>query len=64
MKNGYKINFIMEEITITKKFADAASMLGTYEYETLIQLMRDLPSFRIKMYTKYHSNARRIYEAA
>ena len=43
----YEVNFLNSTITITKKFAKAASILGSSEYNTLMMLKKDNPDFEI-----------------
>lgn len=45
----YEVNFLNSTITITKKFAKAASVLNSSEYNTLMQLRKDNPDFRIEL---------------
>ena len=45
----YEVNFLNNTITITKKFAKAASVLNSSEYNTLMLLKRDNPDFRIEL---------------
>ena len=42
-----KINFSAKTITLSKKFADAASKVGTEEYRQLQHVREDYPSFEI-----------------
>ena len=42
-----KINFAAKTITLSKKFADAASKVGTEEYRQLQNVREDYPSFEI-----------------
>lgn len=42
-----KINFPAKCITLSKKFADAASKVGTEEYRQLQNVREDYPSFEI-----------------
>lgn len=45
----YEVNFLNNTITITKKFAKAASVLGSSEYNTLMMLKKDNPDFTIEL---------------
>lgn len=51
MKNttGYTINYAEETIVITKKFAKAASVINSYEYDIMVQLRKDQPNFKIRV---------------
>lgn len=44
---GYTINFETGEIIITKKFAKAASKIGTPEFKDLQQLRKEFSEFKI-----------------
>ena len=37
-KSAYAIDFVSSTVTITKKFAEAASQIGTPEFHTMMQL--------------------------
>lgn len=43
--NPYKIDYIKNTITASKKFLKAASVYGSTEYKTMIQLRTDFPTF-------------------
>lgn len=43
--NQYKIDYIKNTITASKKFLKAASVYGSTEYKTMIQLRKDFPTF-------------------
>ena len=43
--NQYKIDYIKNTITASKKFLKAASVYGSTEYKTMIQLRTDFPTF-------------------
>ena len=47
--NEYKVNQIEGTITITKRFAKAASVLGSAEYNIMKQLRADNPTFTVLM---------------
>lgn len=53
MKNGCAIKFETKEIRVTKKFLKAAEVFGSEEYETLLQLIKNLPSYTIRVNTVY-----------
>ena len=46
---NYTINVIAKEIVMTKAFEKKASKVGTDEYNELVALMRDFPTFTIKV---------------
>lgn len=37
-KNGYQINFVTNTVTVTRKFQEAASQIGTEEFNIMMQL--------------------------
>jgi hypothetical protein len=37
-KSNYSIDFVSNTVTVTKKFAEAASQIGTPEFHTMMQL--------------------------
>ena len=43
--NPYKIDYIKNTITASKKFLKAASVYGSTEYKTMILLRTDFPTF-------------------
>ena len=43
--NQFKIDYIKKTITASKKFLKAASVYGSTEYKTMIQLRTDFPTF-------------------
>ena len=47
--NEYKVDQIEGTITITKRFAKAASVLGSAEYNIMKQLRADNPTFTVLM---------------
>ena len=50
MKNNttnYTINATQKVIIITKKFEKAANCIGSKEYNELVRLMNDFPTFEI-----------------
>ena len=47
--NEYKVDQIAGTITITKKFAKAAGVLGSVEYNIMKQLRTDNPTFTVLM---------------
>ena len=48
MRKGYKVDFIMQEIIVTKKFLKAAEEYGTREYNLLVNLTKELPNFHLR----------------
>lgn len=48
---GCKVNQIDSIITITKAFAQKASILGTPEYNILKELRNDFPTFKVELLT-------------
>ena len=53
MRNGYKVDFMMQEIIVTKKFLKAAEEYGTPEYSLLVSLKKELPMFHIRQKVVY-----------
>ena len=52
MKNNttnYTIKATQKEIIITKKFEKAANCIGSKEYNELVRLMNDFPTFEIRV---------------
>ena len=51
MKNniGYDVDFFNDKIILSKKFAKAACILGSSEYNTLMMLRKDNPNFTIEL---------------
>ena len=47
MKKMYQVNHTIGTITMTKGFADKAGIVNTTEYQTLCQLKKDFPNYRI-----------------
>ena len=45
----YNINYITNTIEVTKKFAKAAGVLNTPEYNELLAIRRDNPTFTIEV---------------
>lgn len=37
-KNGYQINFVTNTVTVTRKFQEASSQIGTEEFNIMMQL--------------------------
>lgn len=46
--NGYRVENIEAKIYITKKFAKAASQIGSYEFELVKQLRKDFPDYKFE----------------
>ena len=44
-----KINFMTNEIEVTKSFLKKARYYGSLEYETLVKVKSELPGFRITL---------------
>ena len=42
-----KVNFVEKNIVVSRSKMSKASIIGSKEYSELIQLMRDLPEFKI-----------------
>ena len=53
---AYSINFVTNTVTITKKFADAASQIGTPEFNTMMQLREMNLTIAVKAPSKKKSN--------
>ena len=49
MTNSIKINPFAEEITMTKATAKKASLVGTKEYQQLVQATKDFPNYTIRI---------------
>ena len=47
--NEYKVDVVAETITLTKKFAKAAGVLGTREFNTFKQLRADYPDYAVQV---------------
>ena len=47
--NEYKVDVVAETITLTKKFAKAAGVLGTREFNTFKQLRADYPDYTVQV---------------
>ena len=47
--NEYKIDVVAGTITLTKKFAKAAGVLGTREFNTFKQLRADYPDYTVQV---------------
>jgi hypothetical protein len=37
-KNGYQINFVTNTVTVTRKFLEDASLIGTNAFNIMLQL--------------------------
>lgn len=48
MRRGCSIKFETKEIIVTKKFLKAAEVFGSEEFEILLNLTKELPSFCIR----------------
>lgn len=48
-QNEYKIDHIEQTITLTKKFAKAAGILNSAEYQVLKQLRTDYPDYTVAL---------------
>lgn len=55
MNKPYAIDFTTNTVTITKKFKEAASMIGTEEFNTMTQLRQMGMTIVIKAPTKKKS---------
>ena len=44
---GYRPDFTTMTITLTKKFAKSASIVGSKDYMTLCQLRKDYPDYKV-----------------
>ena len=47
--NEYKVDVVAGTITLTKKFAKAAGVLGTREFNTFKQLRADYPDYAVQV---------------
>ena len=47
--NEYKVDVVAGTITLTKKFAKAAGVLGTREFNTFKQLRADYPDYTVQV---------------
>ena len=47
--NEYKVDVVAGTITLTKKFAKAAGVLGTREFNTFKQLRGDYPDYAVQV---------------
>ena len=64
MKNNttnYTINAAKKEIIITKKFEKAANSIGSREYNELVVLMKDFPTFSIVVKEIKKSTSKKKY---
>ena len=64
MKNNttnYTINAAKKEIIITKKFEKAANSIGSREYNELVVLMKDFPTFSIVVKEIKKSTSKKTY---
>ncbi len=55
------VDFTTQTIAISQTFARAARKYGSYEYEALLNITRDLPYFRVEIKKPFH-NVRRPYQ--
>ena len=64
MKNNttnYTINATQKVIIITKKFEKAANCIGSKEYNELVRLMNDFPTFEIRVKEIEKNNKKKTY---
>ena len=47
--NDCMVDFIQEKIIVTKRFVKAASIINSTEYNAMIQLRRDNPTFPVEI---------------
>ena len=49
MKNFVKVNVATQEITMTNATAKRAGIIGSDEYNQLLQVTKDFPNFKVKV---------------
>lgn len=60
--NGYKVDFAAKVITITKRFGNAAGVLGTPEFEVMQQLRKEYADYKVQYKTIERNENKQTYK--
>lgn len=61
MTNNCKVDFMTKEIRVTKSFYKAAQIVGTEEFNTMINLQSKLPTYKI-VFQNFQKSIRKIWQ--